>query len=282
MVRKCAFPNCKSGYSRPAKDPSESRAKITVFKFPDDPDLRRLWVEQLNKKKEWQVGRNSGVCALHFAPEEVLFDREDRHSLRALKRASKRSKPRLKSGAIPRSVTPCPETMTTHILANRALALPIPPDLPPPRQRLKKSAGPEAVAKLRRRRNRQFASLVAEILESQRFVTLEDMDQKLRGERVHFPAGVQESSQADQRVFFKLQHWPDRPPTLKYALIMHPELNFSLWWEEFRIAPRAVEEWLSLPRRIRDADEVRLVLEFLDGLTEISETIVVDLDEKVD
>ena len=70
MGRKCSVFNCKTGY-----DTQKGGEKITVYKFPKDPDERHRWVSSLpNKLSIADVTENMGVCSLHW-PANVSADR---------------------------------------------------------------------------------------------------------------------------------------------------------------------------------------------------------------
>ncbi|GFO49794.1 THAP domain-containing protein 1 [Plakobranchus ocellatus] len=67
MGRKCSVYGCTSGYS--SEDPAK---KVSIFKFPDDPEECRQWVTCLPNKLQ-NVTKYMGICALHWPANTPLM-----------------------------------------------------------------------------------------------------------------------------------------------------------------------------------------------------------------
>lgn len=65
MVGKCCVEGCYSNY----KSPENLETYITVFKFPQDFQLK--WKTILNLR-DWKIHPNSVVCIKHFKKEDIL------------------------------------------------------------------------------------------------------------------------------------------------------------------------------------------------------------------
>ena len=77
MGRKCCVYGCRSGYASTSKE--ENVDKVTLYRFPKNPEQRRQWVRSLpNKLSVENITDNMTVCALHFPPE-TLFSTEGRY-----------------------------------------------------------------------------------------------------------------------------------------------------------------------------------------------------------
>ena len=57
MVFKCCVVNCRSNYA--------SEEKTTVFFFPKEEHLRKIWIKFVNRK-DWQQTNSSCICIKHF------------------------------------------------------------------------------------------------------------------------------------------------------------------------------------------------------------------------
>jgi hypothetical protein len=68
MPYKCCIPECRGNY-----DATEERSddKVSVFRFPDDPDLRAKWIRMI-PRKDYPVTENTVVCEKHFAAEFII------------------------------------------------------------------------------------------------------------------------------------------------------------------------------------------------------------------
>ncbi|PSN53771.1 hypothetical protein C0J52_06227 [Blattella germanica] len=59
----CSVPGCRSNHH---KGPY-----VTVFKFPQDEETRKAWLEKI-PRKYLKVTRNTAVCINHFREEEIV------------------------------------------------------------------------------------------------------------------------------------------------------------------------------------------------------------------
>ena len=93
MVRKCAALFCRSGYDATKKyeeNDSSNLSKRHVYCFPKGNKSRRKWVEAVRRPKLREDNcRYSGVCELHFRPEDFSDG------------AGLKQRRRLKRGAVP-------------------------------------------------------------------------------------------------------------------------------------------------------------------------------------
>ncbi|KAK7071026.1 hypothetical protein SK128_003400 [Halocaridina rubra] len=40
-----------------------------MYRFPTDPELRKIWEEKVNRGPEWKAS-SASICEAHFAPED--------------------------------------------------------------------------------------------------------------------------------------------------------------------------------------------------------------------
>ncbi|TRY78320.1 hypothetical protein TCAL_14374 [Tigriopus californicus] len=224
MARKCVVPFCKSGYNRGKRSKSQGLVKVGVFQFPVDPTLRKQWIDAI-PRENWGVMKHSGVCALHFSAQEVVYDRLDGCPSRARKRPAKRLRPSLRIGAIPK-LFPTSTASAQILLQNR-----------------QDGDSSDAV--------RQFA-------------TLGEFDQKLELIRHGLPGGVRESKDKEEHVFYKLKHCHGRPPMLLYSFIICKGFDFTIWLRNAQMSQKLMPNLLSVPNKITRVSEVKFVLEFLE------------------
>lgn len=86
MVNKCVAAGCSN-------TPSD---RITLFRFPRDPALRKEWTRQVQRTRaDWKPTENSSLCSEHFTADCFEID----SSIAASFGISKRK--RLTAGAIP-------------------------------------------------------------------------------------------------------------------------------------------------------------------------------------
>ena len=57
MVFKCCMVNCRSNYA--------GEEKSTVFSFPKEEHLRKIWIKFVNRK-DWEPTNSSYICIKHF------------------------------------------------------------------------------------------------------------------------------------------------------------------------------------------------------------------------
>ena len=77
-----------------------SKSKVSTFKFPANSKLRKQWLLKM-KRKEFQPGKNSRICAVHFT-EDYL--RENLAIRRFLGSDFKPLRLHLKEDAVPRTI----------------------------------------------------------------------------------------------------------------------------------------------------------------------------------
>jgi len=99
MPPKCSVPGCRTGYASQTKDPSVSVHRYPHFQVPSDQELGDKWIEVIGPKNVPTV--NSGVCSLHFKPEDFITISVDSGSGVGRERGRKLKKRRLKPYAVP-------------------------------------------------------------------------------------------------------------------------------------------------------------------------------------
>ena len=99
MGKKCAVIDCRSGYDPTRKDKEslgtdlETCEKKHIYSFPKAPELRTNWLTIIGRQHGLNLD-HSGVCELHFKPEDFEADVIESTGAKRLRR-------RLKSGAVP-------------------------------------------------------------------------------------------------------------------------------------------------------------------------------------
>ncbi|GBM23711.1 hypothetical protein AVEN_257626-1 [Araneus ventricosus] len=63
MPYRCCAVNCKGNY--------KNGPKVPVFSFPKNENLRRRWLQALNRK-DFVITANSRVCIQHFSEDLVI------------------------------------------------------------------------------------------------------------------------------------------------------------------------------------------------------------------
>lgn len=101
MGYTCCVPKCRSGYKSAKRDIKGSRAKVPIFKFPRDENLRQKWMRAIPRMC-WGLSKNHRICGKHFSPDDFFTESSDTN----LTRLTSRTLPsllrvRLKPGAIP-------------------------------------------------------------------------------------------------------------------------------------------------------------------------------------
>ena len=82
-----------------------STSKVSTFKFPANSKLRKKWLLKM-KRKEFQPGKNSRICAVHFTED---YFRENLAIRRFLGSDFKPPRLHLKEDAVPRTIFFCSE-----------------------------------------------------------------------------------------------------------------------------------------------------------------------------
>ena len=77
-----------------------SKSKVSTFKFPANSKLRKQWLLKM-KRKEFQPGKNSCFCAVHFTED---YFRENLAIRRFLGSDFKPLRLHLKGDAVPRTI----------------------------------------------------------------------------------------------------------------------------------------------------------------------------------
>ena len=68
MVKKCCYPNCRSGYAVFSKGVNKSRAVLSMHKFPDrvkDPLRFKIW-QKFTGRHDLHDLKELNLCSLHF------------------------------------------------------------------------------------------------------------------------------------------------------------------------------------------------------------------------
>lgn len=68
MPQKCCVPNCRGNYDK-TKEYAED--KVSVFRFPSDPELRTKWLRKI-PREGLEVNDRTVVCEKHFVPEFII------------------------------------------------------------------------------------------------------------------------------------------------------------------------------------------------------------------
>ena len=63
MTRTCSVPNCRANL--------DSQNKRTCFKFPENEELRKLWIRKIHREN-FVLGKHSAVCIDHFTEEQLI------------------------------------------------------------------------------------------------------------------------------------------------------------------------------------------------------------------
>jgi len=123
MVYTCCVPGCRTGYRPTKKETLEavtSCERISVFKFPNDENLRKKWIRAIpiqhrigKKLAEFTPTPSHRVCELHFTERD--FDRESTDLSTSRKNARDNTllkHIRLKPAAIPSVFPNCPSYLS--------------------------------------------------------------------------------------------------------------------------------------------------------------------------
>ncbi|GBM93235.1 hypothetical protein AVEN_132741-1 [Araneus ventricosus] len=111
MVYKCSVFGCKGNYA--------FGQKVSIFKFPKDPKLSKIWETQV-MRENFKPTTSSRVCELQIRKEDVLRETEyfDEKSGTLLR--SPLQYPKLKGGAIPMLVSDkCPPSLQPTMIVSR-------------------------------------------------------------------------------------------------------------------------------------------------------------------
>ena len=84
MVNQCVAAGCTNKH----------RDGVSLFKFPQDPDLRKQWIAQVKRTRDKWTGptKHSVLCSIHFTDD--CFDK-------SMERYGLKQKPLLKRNAVP-------------------------------------------------------------------------------------------------------------------------------------------------------------------------------------
>lgn len=107
MPAKCSVPSCTSNYAS-----SKNEGYITVFKFPQEVELRLKWIKSIHRKN-WIPTNNSVVCIKHFYEADVLFT-ESYIDKEGVSRTFPRKRPILKENAVPKIFPGLPKYLTVQ------------------------------------------------------------------------------------------------------------------------------------------------------------------------
>ena len=106
MPYKCCIPECRGNYDATKERMDE---KVSVFSFPDDPDLRAKWLRMI-PRKDYAVTKHTVVCEKRFAAEFIVrVDVATRHDGSVIHEPRKR--PKLTADAYP-SIFPHKPTLS--------------------------------------------------------------------------------------------------------------------------------------------------------------------------
>ncbi|CAL1292930.1 unnamed protein product, partial [Larinioides sclopetarius] len=111
MVYKCSVFGCKGNYT--------SGEKVSIFKFPKDPKLCKIWETRV-MRTNFKPTISSRVCERHFRKEDVLRETEyfDEKSGKLLK--SPLQYPKLREGAVPMFISDkCPPSLQPAMIPSR-------------------------------------------------------------------------------------------------------------------------------------------------------------------
>ena len=108
MVYTYYIPGCKTEY-RSAK----TETKIATLSFPANEEQKQKWIAAI-PRKDWQVTKNSKICAKHFIDSDVENQSKYYHEKGREDRASQSLKQlRLKPIATPRIFPNLPKYLST-------------------------------------------------------------------------------------------------------------------------------------------------------------------------
>ena len=74
MPNKCTVVGCRSGYKKKKDEPKEN-VKQPVFCFPEDLELRKLWIRFVNRPN-WLPGEHHGICKRHFEQKYLVVGKQ--------------------------------------------------------------------------------------------------------------------------------------------------------------------------------------------------------------
>ena len=97
------MPNCRGNCN--------GAEKVSVFRFPDDSEKRRLWLKKIHREDNFEPTRNSVVCIKHFSEQFIVrFDSVKRDDGSVL--TVERSVPKLTNDAYPSLLPNCPSYLS--------------------------------------------------------------------------------------------------------------------------------------------------------------------------
>jgi hypothetical protein len=67
MPQKCCAPGCSGNYDR-------SENYVSVFKFPEDPVHRQLWLKRIPQDNLQIIQRILSICRQHFEDRFVITE----------------------------------------------------------------------------------------------------------------------------------------------------------------------------------------------------------------
>jgi hypothetical protein len=118
MPDRCCVPGCRGNYDA-TKECVEQ--KVSVFKFPDDPELRAKWLRMI-PRQDYSITKNTVVCEKHFADEFIvkvdIVTRPDGTVLR-----EPRKRPKLAKDAYPSIFPQTPSYLSLNLRPKERLLM---------------------------------------------------------------------------------------------------------------------------------------------------------------
>jgi hypothetical protein len=66
--RGCCFQHCRTNKGR-----STYSYGISCFRFPKVEEVRKIWIEKVDRGPSWKPMKDSVICEKHFAIDDMLF-----------------------------------------------------------------------------------------------------------------------------------------------------------------------------------------------------------------
>lgn len=105
MPDKCCVPGCRSNYDG-------ENEKVSVFKFPTDPERKQLWLDKI-PRADFVPSKRSVVCAKHFSDQFIIkVDSVTRPDGSVL--SVERKIPKLSKDAYPSKFPNCPTYLSSE------------------------------------------------------------------------------------------------------------------------------------------------------------------------
>lgn len=241
MVYICCVPGCKTGYKS-----NKSDAKIALFQFPQNNDLKQKWINAI-PRKNWTVTHTHRVCGLHFEDNDFVEISSDSKKRRRIKRDSEKlARPRLKENAVP------------HIFSG----LPIYLSKTNPIQRKSKAATSSARLELL---NKTIESTNNSIFESETFHDFITFKQKIKNEI--FPKGFVVDFQEDCVWFYYIVTSTDQDgsPTIDASVKVSSTLKIDAFIKSLHL-PSSLYDSLLACAQLSTLSEISNVLALCKSL----------------